>query len=236
MNTKLKASALLSITILLAISVVAISEMPEAEAKKDHEDKNKSKDWKNLKKYLKGKPDFVAKINTPNEPEHHNGEGGVALFWVSGEGDNMKVSYKIFLKKIGIGDIEGGLGQEPDKNRYDHYLWKLHVHPAPIDENGVPQHDPTVHLFNIVGPTDDNNMKIKGKMISGKWDKSDAHRTDLPHDHHETNALNEVLANGKTPIELMCSGNTDINVHLEEASHLEVRGQLIPTSKFCDSI
>lgn len=220
MKTTLKVSALLSITALLAISVVAMSEMPEAEAKK----------WK-------GKPDFVAKIKTPNNPDLHRGEGGFALFWVSGEGDDMKIHYKVFLKRIGIGEIVDGVGTEPDRNRHDHYLWKLHVHPAPVDANGDPQHNAAVHFFNSVGPVDDQNLKIKWKIVSGIWDKSDAHRNDLPHDHHETNALNEpVLGGTSTPIEEMCKGDTDINVHLEHESHLEVRGQIIPTSKFCDTI
>lgn len=224
MNKILKTSSLLAITAILAISVIAISVMPEAEAKKDHDEKNKFKDIKkNLKKYLKGKPDFAAWINTPNIPDHYNGEKGVAMFWVKGKGDNMKIHYKVILHKIGIGEIgEDGTGQAPDRKRYPHYVWKLHVHPAP---DGV--HDASQHYLNIVGPDDDSQLKIKKHTYSGKWDNRDAENSKAHMLLHKTRPPASV-------IDEMCSGDTDINVHTE--SHLQIRGFIVPTSNFCDKL
>jgi hypothetical protein len=55
---------------------------------------------------------------------------------------------------------------------------------------------------------------------------------------------NQSLGNDKhesvpphTVIDEMCSEDTDVNIHLQDKtgeSHLEIRGQIIPNSDFCE--
>lgn len=206
----LKTSTVLLITTIFAVSAITISVMNEAEA---------------AKPIMSGKPDFIAIIDTPNDPAHHNGEKGKAMFWVKGQGDNMKIAYKIVLNRIDVGQIgDDGNGKDGNSGKgLPHYLWKLHVHPAP---GGV--HDANYHHLNIVGPADDADLKIAGKTLTGIWDKSDFdNRKDLPNDNHETVAPNTV-------IEEMCSEDTDVNVHTE--THLQVRGIIVPNSDYCDTL
>jgi len=197
----------ISIAAILAISVVSVSALPEAFAKND----------------FAGKPDFVAVIDTPADPDNYNGEKGLALFWVDAaniDDPNMRIAYKIALQKFDVGDIAGDqTGQDKNKGKgLAHYLWKLHLHPAP---GGV--HDATQHYFNIVGPTDDDDLKISGHSIKGIWDNNDWQ--DLPNDLHESNDPVDV-------IDEMCSSDMDINVH-SEVHDVQIRGQIIPTSGFC---
>ena len=203
----------ISIAAILAISAVSLSALPEAFAKND----------------FAGKPDFVAVIDTPANPHHYNGEKGLAMFWVdadSMEDPDMRIAYKIILQKIDVGETT--VDEDPtkqvgnDKNSgkgLATYLWKLHIHPAP---DGV--HDASKHYLNIVGPTDDDELKIAGHTLTGVWDKDDWQ--DLGNDLHESNDPVEVIAE-------MCSSDIDINVH-SEVHHTQVRGQLIPTSDFCE--
>ncbi|MGD8299422.1 MAG: hypothetical protein PVG43_04215 [Nitrosopumilaceae archaeon] len=200
----------ISMVAIFTISAITISEMPNAQAKQEG----------------KGKPDFIAIFNqlAPGGEEEFTGEKGRAMFWVSGEGDNMEITYKIILNKIDVGEIgNDGTGQDRnDKNGLAHYLWKLHVHPAP---GGV--HDGDYHHLNIIGPNDDSDVKISGNTISGIWDKSDYdNRTDLPNDKHETVAPSTVFNE-------MCAGETDVNVH-SEVHELQIRGLIVPNSDICD--
>jgi len=209
MNTKNFYSVIgISIVALLTISVISISEIPIAMAKP----------------VATGQPDFIAIIDTPNNPGHHNGEKGRAMFWVDAEDkddENMQIAYKIVLNKIDVGEIGSyGTGQDGNKGKgLVHYLWKLHIHPAPDEV-----HDATKHYFNIVGPADDDDLKISGNTLQGIWDKADW--SELENEDHESNPPVEIIAE-------MCSEDMDINVHTE--THLQVRGQIIPNSNFCES-
>jgi len=202
----------ISIAVLFTISVIAIADIPLAQAKNDE----------------KGKPDFVAILNqtSPEGEDEFTGEKGRAMFWVNGEGDNMEITYKMIFNKIDVGEIaEDGTGQDGNDGKgLSHYLWKLHLHPAP---GGV--HSGEYHHLNIIGPNDDADVKIRGNTVSGIWDKSDYdNRKDLPNDKHETVAP-------ATVIDQMCAGETDVNMHTNEHD-LQIRGIIVPTSNYCDGI
>lgn len=203
----------ISIAAIFAISVLSISGIQDTFA---------------TKPVASDKPDFVAKFDSLYDPDgEYNGQSFTAHFWVDGEGDDMKIAYKVVLNKIDVGEYLETLpnkGQDGNKGKgLTHFLEKLHVHPAP---GGV--HDASIHHFNIVGPADDDDLKIAGNTLTGVWDKDDYQN--LLNDDHESVPPNTV-------IEEICSEDTDINVHLQDESgesHLQIRGQLIPNSNFCD--
>jgi len=212
-NTK----TLLGITIagILAISVASFSGIQDAFA---------------AKPVATGKPDFIANFETLEDPEgEYNGQSFRAMFWVEGEGENMQIAYKVIFNKIDVGEFaeaKPNLGKDGNSGKgLTHFLWKLHVHPAP---GGV--HDSSEHYLNIVGRADDGDIKIAGKSLMGIWDKDDFQT--LPNQLHQSVPPNTVINE-------ICSEDTDINVHLQNEngdSELEIRGQLIPNSDFCDSL
>ena len=171
-----------------------------------------------------GKPDFIASIDMPADPDHYNGEKGRAMFWVNADSiddPNMKIAYKIILQRIDVGEIGNDqTGQNGNSGKgLETYLWKLHLHPAP---EGV--HDSSKHYFNIVGPRDDDELIISGNTLTGIWNKDDWQ--DLSNDQHESNDPIEI-------IQEMCNSDTDLNVH-SEIHHIQIRGQIIPNSNFCE--
>lgn len=205
----------ISIATILAISVVSVSGFPDAFA---------------TKSVASGKPDFIANFETYEDPNGElNDQSFRAMFWVDGVGDDMKIAYKVILNKIDVGQNTDPI---PNKNPgvdgnngkgLTHFLWKLHVHPAPEGS-----HDKTVHHFNIVGPHDDPDLKIAGNTLTGIWNMGDTQT--LGNSDHQSVAPNTV-------IDQMCNSNTDINVHLQNAtnnSELEIRGQIYPNSDYCD--
>ncbi|MDH3677062.1 MAG: hypothetical protein OEQ12_02025 [Nitrosopumilus sp.] len=205
----------ISIAAILAISVASVSVIPDAFA---------------VKPTASHKPDFVANFDAISDPENEfNGQSFRAMFWVEGEDEGMKIAYKVILNKVDVGEYAEALpnpGQDGNNGEgLTHFLWKLHVHPAP---DGV--HDASEHYFNIVGPADDEELKIAGNTLTGIWDENDFQN--LPNDDHESIAPNTV-------IEEMCNEDTDINIHLQDdtgESELQIRGQLIPNTDFCDSL
>ena len=146
----------ISIAILFAISVTAFTDSPDAEAKSDK---------------ANGQPDLVATLVA----EGTNDAKGHAWFWFDNDIDPTLLKYKVVLNKVDVGSV-GNDGKGEDKNKgkgLEYFVEKLHVHAAP---GGV--HSPE-HLLNVIGPTDDSDMKISGHVISGIWDDGDK-----THDHH----------------------------------------------------
>ena len=67
-------------------------------------------------------------------------------------------------------------------------------------------------------------MLISGNTLTGIWDKDDWQ--DLSNDQHESNDPVDI-------IQEMCNSDTDLNVH-SEIHHIQIRGQIVPNSNFCE--
>lgn len=167
-----------------------------------------------------GQPDLVAELSgfdgsTSNAQGH-------AWLWFNDDENPTEISYKIVLNKIDVKDNPGkGL---------DELLTKVHVHFAP---GGV--HMP-MHLFNVIGPNDDADLKIAGNTIRGNWDPSDIDEDWMHHIHHSSKPLDAVLPNGQTILEALCSGNTDFNIHTDVNGGGAIRGVIQTNSAACDSL
>lgn len=196
MNTKSLTFAI--VTALLVVSVAAVSEFQNAEAKKD----------------ANGQPDLVATLTA----EGTNDAKGKAMFWFNNDATELR--YKIILNKVDVGSVgEDGTGNDKNSGKgLEFFVTKLHIHAAP---GGI--HDPE-HLLNIVGPTDDDDLKIAGHTFSGVWDDDDA-----THDHHGHGHNTKTLT---SQVEALCTGNTDVNVHLNE-HHEYIRGIIETNSDAC---
>ena len=159
-----------------------------------------------------GQPDLVATLTA----EGSNNAKGKALFWFNDDASELR--YKIVLNKVDVGSN----GQ--DKNVGEglkYYVTKLHIHAAP---GGV--HMP-MHLFNIIGPADDNDLKIAGHTFSGIWDDDDAPGV-AEHEHHQTKTLS-------SQVEALCNGDTDVNVHLDDSGEF-IRGIIETNSDACSEL
>ena len=191
----------LSIAVLLVISVTAFADLPNAEAKKDK---------------ANGQPDLIAELVA----EGTNDAKGHAWFWFDNDSDPSSLKYKIVLNKVDVGSVgEDGTGNDKNKGKgLEYFVTKLHVHAAP---GGV--HSPE-HLLNVIGPNDDDDMKISGHVISGIWDDDDAPGK-AHHLSHQTKTLTSQIG-------ALCAGNTDVNVHLSEHDEY-IRGIIIPNSDAC---
>ena len=194
-----------------AIFVIAISAAPTAMAKPENN----------------GTPDLIAILNDYGmHGDDLSGEKGKAMFWIDGEDENTTIRYKIVLNQVDIGQINAtdGTGQDDKKGQgIAHYVWKLHVHPL---LNG--EHDASRHLFNILGPNDDADLKIAGNTLSGIWDNDDADNSKAGMEAHKTIYPIDAL-------EYLCNDDSDVNVHLEEA-HLQFRGYIEQKSNACSNL
>lgn len=191
----------LSIAAIFAISVIAISATPTAMAKPD----------------ANGQPDLVAILTA----EGTNDAKGKALFWFND--DASELQYKIVLNKVDVGSVdESGTGSDKNSGKgLAQYVTKLHIHAAP---GGIHNSE---HLLNIVGPTDDDDLKISGHTFSGIWDDSDA-----THDHHGHGHNSKTLT---SQIEALCNGDTDVNVHLSQSGEF-IRGIIETNSDTCSTL
>ena len=190
----------LSIATILTISVIAISAVPIAMAKPSGN----------------GQPDLVAELVA----EGTNDAKGHAWFWFDDDEDPSELRYKIVLNKVDIGtEYEGGeLEDKNDGVGLEYHVEKIHIHAAP---GGV--HDPE-HYLNIVGPNDDNDLKIAGHTFSGVWDDGDA----TGHHGHATKAFTAKLSD-------VCNEDTDVNIHLSEHDEY-IRGQILQNSDACSNL
>jgi len=159
-----------------------------------------------------GQPDLVATLTA----EGSNDAKGKALFWFNDDASELR--YKIVLNKVDVGSN----GQDKNVGKgLEYYVTKLHIHYAP---GGV--HMP-MHLFNIIGPADDNNLKIAGHTFSGIWDDDDA-PGNAEHEHHQTKTLSSQIA-------ALCNGDTDVNVHLSDSGGF-IRGVIETNSDVCSEL
>ena len=163
-----------------------------------------------------GQPDLVATLIA----EGTNEAKGHAWFWFDNDFDPTSLTYKIVLNKVDVGSL-GSDGKGQDKNNgqgLEYFVEKLHIHAAP---GGV--HDPE-HLLNVIGPNDDKDLKINGHVISGIWDDGD----ETPN-HHNPDHSTKTLT---SQIEDLCTGNTDVNIHLSEHDEF-IRGIIDTNSDTC---
>lgn len=197
----------LSIAAIFAITVIAISATPTAMAKSD----------------ANGQPDLVATLTASDGSS--SDPKGKAMFWFDDDSDPTSMRYQIVLNKIDVNGNEGkGLGEE---------LEKVHIHYAP---GGVHQ---AMHLYNILGPADDlDNGKTVGNTLSGVWDDADVWLNwsdpGMPI-HHSSKPLTALNPNGNTILENLCTGNTDVNIHLHgDVSY--IRGVIETNSDACSEL
>ena len=159
-----------------------------------------------------GQPDLVATLTA----EGSNDAQGKALFWFNDDASELR--YKIVLNKVDVGSN----GEDKnDGEGLEYYVTKLHIHAAP---GGVHQ---GTHLLNIVGPADEDDLKIAGHTFSGIWDDGDATM-----DHHGMGHNSKTLT---SQIEALCNGDTDVNVHLSGSGEF-IRGIIETNSDACSEL
>ena len=153
-----------SLAAILSLSVVAMGELPQAVAEKDHDDDHEKK----LK--FKKKPSFTATLDTvPSTPEGFEGSA-TAKFWLDKDGDALK--YKITIENM---DISGGATSDVSDD-----VTKLHLHES---HHGA-------HVLNVYKAPgeDDDNLVVKPTkgIIKGIWDDSDENQSYGGHNNSET--------------------------------------------------
>ena len=138
------------------------------------------------------------------------------MFWFNDNATELR--YKIVLNKVDVGSN----GQDKNAGEgLEYYVTKLHIHAAP---GGV--HTP-MHLFNIIGPADDSDLKIAGHTFSGIWDDDDAPGV-AEHVPYQTKTLSSQIG-------ALCTGNTDVNVHLNAENEF-IRGIINANSDACSDL
>ena len=206
-----------SLAAILSLSVVAMGELPQAVADKDHDDKEK-------KLKFKKRADFTAdcdRINTgiPTDWEC------TASFWLDKKGENLK--YKIQIQNM---DLTGW--QSPGDTTDD--VGKVHLHDSQIKETGSGMGD---HVLNVwkAPIEDDAQMKAipsKG-ILKGIYDDGDvtpSSNTSIP-SQDRSKPLTENL-------EDLCNGDFFVMIH-EAAGPGVLKGSLEPTKqgeKICNKL
>ena len=165
-----------------------------------------------------GQPDLVATLVA----EGTNNAKGHAWFWFDSDTNPTSLSYKVVLNKVDVGLIgDDGKGQDKNSGQgLEYFVEKLHIHAAP---GGV--HDPE-HLLNVIGPNDDD-LRINGHVISGIWDDGDQ----TPNHHNPAHSTKTLTSQ----IEALCTGNTDVNIHLSEHGEY-IRGIIVANSDVCENL
>ena len=159
-----------------------------------------------------GQPDLVATLTA----EGTNDAKGKALFWFND--DATELQYKIVLNKVDVGSN----GEDKNTgNGLEYYITKLHIHAAP---GGIHSGE---HLLNIIGPADEDDLKIAGHTFSGIWDDGDATM-----DHHGMGHNSKTLT---SQVAALCNGDTDVNVHLSGSDEY-IRGIIETNSDTCSEL
>lgn len=173
----------LSIAAIFAITVIAISAVPDALAKPSGN----------------GQPDLIASLTA----EGSNDAKGKAMFWFND--DKTELRYKIVLNKVDVGSVgEDGTGNDKNSGKgLEYHVTKLHVHAAP---DGVHTGE---HLLNVVGPADDADLKIAGHTFSGVWDDGDMTHDHHGHGHNTKKLTSQItaLCNGDTDVNVHLDGS-----------------------------
>lgn len=194
----------ISIAVLFAISATMFADIPNAEAKSEK---------------TNGQPDLVATLVA----EGSNNVKGHAWFWFDNDSDPTSLKYKVVLNKADVGSV-GNDGNGEDKNKgkgLEYFVEKFHIHAAP---GGIHSGE---HLLNVIGPVDDEDMKINGHVISGVWDDGDKTPDHGGHGHNTKTLTSQ--------IEYLCTGNTDVNIHLSEHGEF-IRGIIDTNSNTCEKL
>lgn len=161
-------------------------------------------------------PDLIA-ILEATDGASDKGKGK-AFFWIN---DDQSLSYTIVLNHVVLpGDSNSGNSpDEKGKKAWDE-VEKIHIHNA---TGGIHQDE---HWFNIIGPSDDDDMKISGQTVRGIWD-SDDDPGSAPMTMHQSKEITTLLDD-------ICNEDADVNVHLHPAGFL--RGQILVNSDICSGL
>ena len=179
-----------SLAAILSLSVVAMGELPQAVADKDHDDDHEKK----LK--FKKKADFTAECGqTMNAPEGVDWDCK-ASFWLDKNGENLK--YKIQIDNM---DLTGF--QTPADTSDD--VSALHLHDAALGDGTTGPHVLNVWKAPI---EDDAQMKVIPALgiIKGIYDDSDVTPHDAGVHHGESLPLTDNLGD-------LCNGKFYVMVH-----------------------
>jgi len=187
----------ISIGTILSLSIIAMGVTPQAIAEKEE-------------------PDLVA-ILEPIDGASDTGKGK-ALFWIN---DDQSLRYTIVLNHVNLpGDLDSGNSPEDKGKKSWDEVEAIHIHNA---TGGVHQSE---HWFNIIGPNDDDDMKISGHTVHGIWD-SDDDPGSATMQMHQSKEITTLLDD-------ICNENADVNIHLHPAGYL--RGQILVNSDTCSDL
>lgn len=161
-------------------------------------------------------PDLIA-ILEPTGGANDKGKGK-AFFWIN---DDQSLSYTIVLNHVTLpGDsVSGNSPEEKGKKSWDE-VEKIHIHNA---TGGVHQDE---HWFNIIGPNDDDDMRISGQTVKGIWD-SDDDPGSASMQMHQSKEITTLLDD-------ICNEDADVNIHLHPTGYL--RGQILVNSNVCSDL
>jgi hypothetical protein len=167
MQTKTSTLLAISIAAILTLSVVAIGEIPQAAADKDHKKKNGfSKEFKELSK----KPDFESKncIATSYATTYLSPDALAALdcniqAWLDNKGESMV--YKISISGMELIDSDADTQDD---------LYQLHIHKNTLGtpENPMGPHVLDVYRAPTFGDADLVVLPVQGEL-RGIWDDGD---------------------------------------------------------------
>ena len=203
----------LSVAALLAISIVSITTLPDAFAKKQET------------------PDFEAKLQGKQQtvPEERGTGHGKASFWFTEIEGEPALKYTIQVSKNLAVTWEG----ETSKGNGDP-ITKIHLH------NQIPG-IAGPHVLNIFGaPSEDDEhlvVDVDARTFSGIWDDDDQNLSAVGNSERQGGdsvALNDYDSlTGAIPLDELCAGNLYVNLHSENHGPGALRGQIIPTSNAC---
>ena len=176
-----------SLAAILSLSVVAMGDLPQAIAYKDHHDDDKKE-----KLHFKKKADFTADcVQTGNAPANVDWDCK-ASFWLDKKGENLK--YKIQIDNMDL------TGWQTVGNTADD-VGKVHLHSA-ADKNA--------HVLNVwkAPIEDDDQMRVIPALgiIKGIYDDGDVTPHDAGVHHGESLPLTDNLGD-------LCDGKFYVMIH-----------------------
>ena len=187
----------ISIGTILSLSIMTMGVMPQAIAEKEE-------------------PDLIATLE-PIDGASDLGKGK-AFFWIN---DDQSLRYTIVLNHVKLpGDLDSGNSPEDKGKKSWDEVEAIHIHNA---TGGVHQSE---HWFNIIGPYDDDGMKISGQTVHGVWD-SDDDPGSAPMQMHQSKEITTLLDD-------ICNEDADVNIHLDPTGYL--RGQILVNSDACSDL
>jgi len=181
-----------SLAAILSLSVVAMGDLPQAIADKDHHDDDKKE-----KLHFKKKADFKADcVQTGNAPANVDWDCK-ASFWLDKKGENLK--YKIRIDNM---DLTGFQTPNVDTDN----VTGVHLHDVALGDDGV--NGP--HVLNIRGAPIEDDAQMRSipalGILKGIYDDGDVTPHDAGVHHGESLPLTDNLGD-------LCNGDFYVMIH-----------------------